>query len=97
MKRILFAVVALSLAGTGLAADAAALFAGKCAACHGKDGKGTAVGQKMGAHDLAALKDSEAELAAVIENGKGKMPAFKGKVSADEAKALAKYVKGGLK
>ncbi len=43
------------------------------------------------------MKGSEAELAAVIENGKGKMPAFKGKVSPDEAKALAKYVKGGLK
>jgi cytochrome c6 len=97
MKRILFAFVALTFAGTALAADAAALFAAKCAACHGKDGKGTAVGQKMGAHDLTALKEGEAEIVAVISNGKGKMSAYKEKLSQDEIKALAKFVKAGLK
>jgi len=97
MKRILFAIVAVSFAGTALAADAATLFASKCAACHGKDGKGTAVGQKMGAKDITALKGSEAELVKDISNGKGKMPAYKDKLSADEIQALAKFVKGGLK
>ena len=97
MKRILFAFVALSFAGTALAADAAALFATKCAACHGKDGKGTAVGQKMGAKDITALKESEAAIVTVISNGKGKMSAYKDKLAADEIQALAKYVKGGLK
>jgi cytochrome c6 len=97
MKRILFAFVALTFAGTALAADAAALFAAKCAACHGKDGKGTAVGQKMGAHDITALKEGEAEIVAVISNGKGKMSAYKDKLSQDEIKALAKFVKAGLK
>jgi cytochrome c6 len=97
MKRILFAFVALSFAGTALGADAAALFAAKCAACHGKDGKGTAVGQKMGAHDITALKEGEAQIAAVITNGKGKMSAYKDKLSQDEIKALAKFVKAGLK
>jgi cytochrome c6 len=97
MKRILFAFAALSLAATALAADPAALFATKCAACHGKDGKGTAVGQKMGVKDITALKDSEAELVTVISNGRGKMSAYKEKLSADEIKGLAKFVKGGLK
>jgi cytochrome c6 len=97
MRKIVFVAVALSLSGTVLAADAAALFASKCQACHGKDGKGTAVGKKMGAEDLTKVKDSEAELAKEITNGKGKMPAFKEKLSADEIQALAKYVKAGLK
>jgi cytochrome c6 len=97
MKRILVALAAASLATSAVAADAATLFASKCAACHGKEGKGTAVGQKMGAKDLMAVKATEEELAAVITNGRGKMSAFKDKLSADEIKALAKYVKGGLK
>jgi cytochrome c6 len=97
MKRILFAAFALSLAGSALAADAAAIFASRCTACHGKDGKGTPAGQKMGATDLTAVKASEADLAATITNGKGKMSAYKGKLSDDEIKALAKFVKNGLK
>ena len=97
MKRILFAFAALSLAGTVLAADAAALYAARCQACHGKDGKGTAVGQKMGAPDLTTLKAPEADLVASITNGKGKMSAYKEKVSAEEIQALAKFVKAGLK
>jgi cytochrome c6 len=97
MKRILFAIAAVSLAGPALAADAAALYASKCAACHGKDGAGTAVGKKMGAPDFATVKGSEADLAAAIANGKGKMSAYKGKLSDEEIQALAKFVKGGLK
>ena len=97
MRKILFAAVALSLAGTGLAADGAALYASKCAACHAKDGKGSPVGKKMGAPDISATKDDEKKIEGVIENGKGKMSAFKGKLSPEEIQAVAKYVKGGLK
>ncbi len=97
MKRILFVLAAVSLAGTVLAADAASLYAAKCTVCHGKDGKGTSVGKKMGAPDFATVKASEADLAATISNGKGKMSAYKDKLSAEEIQALAKFVKGGLK
>lgn len=97
MKKILIAAVALSLAGPALAADAATLFASKCAACHGKDGKGSPVGKKLGAKDLTTVKESQAQIAATITNGKGKMTAFKGKLAPEEIDALAKYVKGGLK
>jgi cytochrome c6 len=97
MKKILIAAVALSFAAPALAVDAAALFASKCAACHGKDGTGSPVGKKMGAKDLTKDKDSQAEIAATITNGKGKMTAFKGKLTPEEIDALAKYVKGGLK
>jgi mono/diheme cytochrome c family protein len=99
MRKILFAAVALSFAGTGLAAaDGAALFASKCVACHAKDGKGSAVGKKMGAKDLAEeMKEPEKEIVADITNGKNKMPAFKGKLTPEEIQAVAKYVKNGLK
>lgn len=97
MKKILVAALALSLAGPALAADAAALYSAKCAACHGKDGKGSPAGKKMGAEDLTKVNESEAKIASVITNGKGKMTAFKGKLTPEEIDALAKYVKAGLK
>lgn len=95
MKRILFALAALAVAGAAHAD--AALYAKKCASCHGKDGKPSAVGQKMGAKDLGASKLSEAEMVAVISAGKGKMTAYKDKLTEAEIQSLAKFVKGGLK
>ena len=95
MKRILFALAALSIAGAAHAD--AALFAKKCASCHGKDGKPTSIGQKMGAGDLTATKLSEKEIAGVISGGKGKMTAYKDKLTEAEIASLAKFVKGGLK
>lgn len=95
MKRILFALAALSIAGAAHAD--AALYAKKCASCHGKDGKPSAVGKKMGAGDLTATKLSESEIVGVISGGKGKMTAYKDKLTEAEIQSLAKYVKGGLK
>jgi cytochrome c6 len=98
MKRTLVALAVLALAGAALASeDAAKVFAARCNACHGKDGKGTAVGKKMGAPDLTALAKGEAEIAATIANGKGKMAAYKDRLSGEEIQALARFVKGGLK
>lgn len=97
MKRTLVALALLAAAATARADDAAALFQKKCAVCHGKDGKGSPAGLKMGAKDLTASKLGEAELKAVIENGKGKMTPNKGKLTDAEIASLAKYVKGGLK
>lgn len=97
MKRILLALVALSVVASARADDAAALFTKRCAVCHGKDGKGSPAGLKMGAKDLTATKISEADAAAVISAGRGKMTPFKGKLSEDEIKSLAKFVKAGLK
>ncbi len=99
MKRIAAALAALVLLGPALASaeDAATVYSQKCAACHGKDGKGTPTGKKMGAPDLTTLKGSEKEVAAAIENGKGKMPAYKGKLTTEQIAALAKYIKAGMK
>jgi len=95
MKRILFALAALGIAS---AAEASAeVYAKKCASCHGKDGKPTSVGEKMGAKDLSGSKLSEAEMVALISAGKGKMTAYKDKLTEAEIKSVAHFVKGGLK
>ena len=71
------------------AADGAAVYKAKCASCHGPDGAGqTAIGKSLKIKDL---KDA-ADVKNVTENGKGKMPAYKGKLSADELDAVVKYV-----
>lgn len=104
MKRILTALavlLAVSLAVPARAAeDAKALFAQKCASCHGPDGKGqTPMGKKLGAKDLSSeAKEPLDELVKDIANGKPpKMMAYKGKLTDDQIKALAAFVKGGLK
>ncbi len=98
MPKLLAVVLAVALAPPVLAADAAALFAARCAVCHGKDGKGSPAGKKMGVSDLAGeRKEPVGEIAEDITNGKGKMPAFKGKLSPEEIDALARYVKAGLR
>ncbi len=100
MKKTLVAVAAsllsLALAGTARA-DAAATFQARCASCHGKDGKGkTKMGEKLNVPDLTAVKASTGEMEKVIADGKGKMSAYRGKVSDAEIKARAEYVKSGL-
>ena len=97
MKRLAVAVALVLAAAVVRAEDAAALFQSKCKMCHGADGKGTAVGKTMGTPDLTALKISPADAAKVIESGKGKMVAYKGKLSDAEIQALASYVAKGLK
>lgn len=97
MKRLAVTLAVLAALAVARAEDAAPLYAQKCAVCHGKDGKGSPVGLKMGAKDLTATKLSEPEIAKVIESGRGKMTAFKNKLTDAQIQALAKYVKVGLK
>ncbi|MCU1245118.1 MAG: cytochrome c, class [Acidobacteria bacterium] len=73
-------------------ADGAAVYKGKCVACHGADGSGnTPVGKNLKLRNLGSAdvqKMSDAELTTVITDGKGKMPAYGKKLSADEIKSL---------
>jgi cytochrome c6 len=96
MKRLAVAIV-LVLAAAARAQDAAALYQSKCKICHGADGKGSPAGKTLGAPDLTAVKVSPADAAKVIENGKGKMTGFKGKLADADIKALGTYVAQGLK
>ena len=77
-------------------AQASDPFDAKCAMCHGKDGAGTGIGRRLGAKDLASAdvqKQTDAELIETVTNGKGKMPAYKAKLSADEIKMAVAHVR----
>ncbi|HTV57369.1 MAG TPA: cytochrome c [Verrucomicrobiae bacterium] len=99
-------VIRLALLSVGLAAffatsvraDAQKTYQSKCSACHGADGKGdTGAGKALGAHDFASpevKKMTDAEMAGIISNGKGKMPAYGKSLSAAEIKDLVDYIRG---
>jgi mono/diheme cytochrome c family protein len=74
-----------------------ALYKSKCVACHGADGKGeTAVGKANKVRDLGSAdvqKQSDDELAAIVGNGKGKMPAYGKSLKADQIKDLVAYIR----
>jgi len=101
LRRSLLALSGAALLATAAPASAqgrSETYQTYCAVCHGDDGKGqTEKGKEKGARDLTNAKwqksvDDE-RLEKSIANGKGKMPAFKAKLSEDEIKALVKEVR----
>jgi cytochrome c6 len=82
---------------SAVAQDAAATYKAKCAMCHGPDGKGTPMGVKMGARDFTSAdvqKQTDVQLTDAIAKGKGKMPAYDGKLKDTEIKDLVEYIRG---
>ena len=83
------------LAGTALAAAGEDVYKAKCAMCHGADGAG-AMAKKMGSKDLNSAEVqgmSDADLAKVVSDGKGKMSGFKGKLTDAQISDVVKHVK----
>jgi cytochrome c6 len=74
-----------------------ALYKSKCVACHGADGKGeTAVGKANKVRDLGSAdvqKQSDDEIAGIIGNGKGKMPAYGKSLNPEQVKDLVAYIR----
>lgn len=99
MKRILALVALTALPLTAAADDAAAaLYKSKCAMCHGATGAGdTPMGKKLAVKALGSpevQKNSDDKLQQVIAKGSGKtMPAFGGKLSAEQIKQLVAVVR----
>jgi mono/diheme cytochrome c family protein len=98
MKRVAVVMAVLSLMALPLMAeDGAAIFKSKCAMCHGPDGAGqTTMGKNMKLRDLGSAdvqKQSDADLAKIVTDGKGKMPAYKGKIEPAGIDALVKYIR----
>jgi mono/diheme cytochrome c family protein len=90
------------LAASAKAQDAGtALYKAKCAACHGADGKGeTAMGKANKLRDLGSedvQKQSDADLTAIIANGKNKMPPYGKGLKPEQIKDLVAYVRGFAK
>jgi len=93
-------MIALLIASVSFAAapGAADTYKSKCAACHGPDGKGqTTIGKSMKVQDLSSAevqKQSDADLQKIVTDGKGKMPAYKTKLSVADISSLVAYIRG---
>ena len=85
-------VLALVLPQLALADSGTDTFKAKCAMCHGADGAGKpAMGTKaLSGKDIQKMSD--ADLTAAITNGKGKMPAYKGKLTDAQISDVVKFV-----
>jgi cytochrome c6 len=96
-KTTILALLITAAMPLAAAADNAAVYKAKCAACHGADGAGqTTMGKKMNLRDFRSpevQKQSNAELLKIITDGKDKMPAYKAKLSASELKGLVDYLR----
>jgi cytochrome c6 len=90
------AVVLVLPASAQAQGAAQTLYKSKCAACHGPDGSGSAVGTKLGVHDFHSAdvqKQTDVELAGIISNGKNKMPSYAKTLKADEITSLVAYIR----
>ncbi len=85
-------ILALALPQFAVAQSGADTFKAKCAMCHGADGSKTTMGSKpLNGPDVQKM--SAADIATVIGSGKGKMPAYKGKLTDAQINDVAAYVK----
>ena len=100
--KILLTIAAASLLAVSAVTPAlaqgagAATYKAKCQMCHGADGQPTAAGKSMKALPLNSpelKKASTASLIASVTNGKGKMPAYAGKLTDAQIKEVVEYVR----
>ena len=72
------------------------IYKAKCQMCHAADGSGnTPAGKAMKALPFNSpddLKKSDADLIAIIQKGKGKMPAFAGKLTDAQITDVVAYI-----
>ena len=98
IKAAAIVLVAASIGVPAFAQSATAtLYKTKCASCHGADGlAATPVGKAMKVMSFKApemVKASDAQFIAATTNGKGKMPAYKGKLTDAQISDLIKYIR----
>jgi len=90
-------ILLLSASVTSLAQSGADTYKAKCAMCHGADGLGdTPAGKSTKVHPFNApdvVKMSDADLIAIVANGKEKMPAYKGKLTDAQVKDVVAYIR----
>jgi len=91
-------LIALALpVGLRAQSDVAKVYKTNCVLCHAADGSGNSPsGKALGAKDLASSegqKKTDAELAEIISQGKGKMPAFGKKLKTDDIQQLVSYIR----
>jgi mono/diheme cytochrome c family protein len=100
-KRIGIAALTLlvfSLTGSAFAqAPGADLYKSKCAMCHGADGLATTPTAKnfkvLSFKDPAMMSASDAQFIASTKDGKGKMPAYKDKLTDAQIKDVIGFIR----
>lgn len=92
---VILAVAAMLMAAPAMAADGAATFKAKCAGCHGPQGEGKPA---VKAPALKGTSLTEDQIVTVVTKGDAAKKAPHTKpvngVTADDAKAVATFVKG---
>ena len=91
-------LLAAFIAGPAIAqAPGADTYKAKCAMCHGADGLAATPMAKtmkvLSFKDPAMVKASDAQFIASTENGKNKMPAYKGKLTDAQIKDVVSYIR----
>ncbi len=104
MKKIALAVIAALLGCTGVIAQTPSsttlasnsVFQNNCANCHGKDANGRFMAGPSLINGKAASQPAD-QLRTMIANGKGRMPKFDGKLSAEQINAMVEAIKAAKK
>jgi len=91
-------LLAASIAAPVFAQSAGAdTYKAKCQMCHGPDGTAaTPMGKMMkipSFKDPQEIKASEASLVAITKDGKGKMPAYNGKLTDAQIKEVVSFIR----
>ncbi len=80
--------------GTTLASNP--VFQNNCARCHGKDANGRFMAGPSLINEKATSQSPD-QLRTMITNGKGRMPKFEGKLTAEQINALVDEIKAPAK
>jgi mono/diheme cytochrome c family protein len=80
--------------GGGTASPGAGIFSANCATCHGANGEG-AFGPQLAGKVVKAFPDQTDEIK-LVTNGRASMPAWKGRLSAEQIRQVVEYTRTGL-
>ena len=90
-------MVAVTVSPVLAQSSGADTYKAKCTMCHGADGSGsTPAGKAMKVPPFSSpdlVKASDADLIAATKNGKGKMPAYSGKLTDGQIKDVVAYIR----
>ena len=93
MKKVFAFAIAAVLSTSAFAADGAATYKSKCAGCHGPDGSKVIASLGVKPVNTPEVKKmGAAGVSGIVTKGKGKMPAFAGKLSPEEIHEVSEYV-----
>ena len=91
---IMLAAMVAAPMTTAFAQSGADTYKAKCLMCHAADGTASGpAGKSLNVPSFKASKQTEAEMIAETKAGKGKMPAFAGKLTDAQIKDVVAYVK----